>query len=76
MLFLVVAIQPSERWTCATRNSSMWPLNGSATPLTCRPMPRAPEFKSIGEINHAALPGREYVPVDKAVENINQRLTD
>jgi hypothetical protein len=39
-------------------------------------MPSAAEFKSIGEIIHAALPGREYVPVDKAVENINQRLTD
>ena len=38
MLFPVVAIQRSERWTCAMRNSSMWPLKGSAMPLTCRPM--------------------------------------
>jgi hypothetical protein len=38
MLFQVVSIQPSERWTWAIRNSSMWPLKGSAMPLTCRPM--------------------------------------
>ena len=38
MLFQVVAIQPSERWMCAMRNSSIWPLKGSAMPLTCRPM--------------------------------------
>src|ERR671919_2308477 len=40
MLFQVVSIQPSERWICEMRNSSMWPLKGSAMPLTCRPMPR------------------------------------
>ena len=34
MLFQVIAIQPSERWTCEMRNSSMWPLKGSAIPLT------------------------------------------
>ena len=39
MLFQVVSIQPSERWTWAMRNSSIWPLKGSAMPLTCRPMP-------------------------------------
>jgi hypothetical protein len=33
MLFQVVSIQPSERWTREMRNSSMWPLKGSATPL-------------------------------------------
>jgi hypothetical protein len=38
-LFQVVSIQPSERWTCAMRNSSIWPLKGSDMPLTCRPMP-------------------------------------
>jgi hypothetical protein len=26
MLFQVVPIQPSERWTCAMRNPSIWPL--------------------------------------------------
>jgi hypothetical protein len=26
MLFQVVSIQPSERWTCAMRNASIWPL--------------------------------------------------
>ena len=41
MLFQVVAIQPSERWTWKMRNSSIWPLKGSAMPLTCLPMPRA-----------------------------------
>jgi hypothetical protein len=30
MLFQVVAIQPSERWMWAMRNSSIWPLKGSA----------------------------------------------
>jgi hypothetical protein len=30
MLFQVVSIQPPERWTCAMRNSSIWPLKGSA----------------------------------------------
>ena len=34
MLFQVVSIQPSERWTWEIRNSSMWPLKGSAMPLT------------------------------------------
>ena len=34
MLFQVVSIQPLERWTCAMRNSSIWPLKGSAMPLT------------------------------------------
>jgi len=33
-LFQVVALQPSERWTRAMRNSSIGPLQGSATPLT------------------------------------------
>jgi hypothetical protein len=28
MLFQLVAIQPSERWVCAMRNSSIWPLKG------------------------------------------------
>jgi hypothetical protein len=28
MLFRVVSIQPSERWTWAMRNSSIWPLKG------------------------------------------------
>ncbi|MGH6917173.1 MAG: hypothetical protein ACREJ0_05655 [Geminicoccaceae bacterium] len=28
MLFRVVSTQPSERWTCAMRNASMWPLKG------------------------------------------------
>jgi hypothetical protein len=27
-LFQVVAIQPSERWACVMRNSSIWPLKG------------------------------------------------
>jgi hypothetical protein len=26
MLFQVVAIQPSQRWKCAMRNSPMWPV--------------------------------------------------
>jgi hypothetical protein len=26
----VVSIQPSERWMCEMRNSSTWPLKGSA----------------------------------------------
>jgi hypothetical protein len=30
----------------------------------------------LSEIIHVAAPGREYVPVDKAVENIKQHLTD
>ena len=30
MLFQVVSIQPSERWTWDMRNASMWPLKGSA----------------------------------------------
>jgi hypothetical protein len=30
----VVSIQPSDRWTCEMRNSSIWPLKGSATALT------------------------------------------
>jgi len=34
MLFEVVSIQPSERWVCEIRNSSIWPLKGSAMPLT------------------------------------------
>jgi hypothetical protein len=51
MLFQVVSIQPSERWTSAMRNSSMWPLKGSAMPLTCRPMPRAAEFRSMGSVS-------------------------
>ena len=34
MLFQVLSIQPSERWMCAIRNSSIWPLKGSAMPLT------------------------------------------
>ena len=34
MLFQVVSIPLSERWTCAMRNSSMSPLKGSAMPLT------------------------------------------
>ena len=38
MLFQVVSIPLSERWTCAMRNSSMSPLKGSAMPLTCRRM--------------------------------------
>ena len=29
----------------AMRNSSIWPLKGSAMPLTCRPMPRVAEFR-------------------------------
>ena len=33
-MFQVVSIQPSERWTCAIRNAPMWPLKGSAMPLT------------------------------------------
>ena len=37
MLFQVVSIQPPERWTCAMRNSSIWPLKGSAN---VRHMPR------------------------------------
>ena len=34
MLFQVVSIQPSERWMWGIRNSSIWPLKGSAMPLT------------------------------------------
>jgi hypothetical protein len=34
MLFQVVAIQPSERWTCEMRNRSIWPLKASAMQLT------------------------------------------
>jgi hypothetical protein len=30
------------------RNSSMWPLKGSAMPLTCRPMPKAAALRSMG----------------------------
>ena len=51
MLFHVVSIQPSERWTSEMRNSSMWPLKGSAMPLTCRPMPRAAESRSMGWVS-------------------------
>jgi hypothetical protein len=47
MLFQVVAIQPSERWTCEMRSSSIWPLKGSAMPLTCRPMPKEPHQQVI-----------------------------
>jgi hypothetical protein len=43
MLFQVVSIQPSERWTC-----EMWRLKASAMPLTCRPMPRAAEIDGEG----------------------------
>jgi hypothetical protein len=43
MLFQVVSIQPSERWTCEMRNSSLWPLKGSATPL--RVPPRAKRIR-------------------------------
>jgi hypothetical protein len=43
----VVAIQPSERWTCEMRNASIWPLKGSAMPLTCRPIAKG----SCVEIN-------------------------
>ena len=35
MLFKVVAIQASERWTWEMRNASMWPLKGSAMAVTC-----------------------------------------
>jgi hypothetical protein len=43
----VVVIEPSKRWTCAIRNSSVWPLKGSAMPLTCRPMPIARQSASL-----------------------------
>jgi hypothetical protein len=33
MFFQVVAIQPSERWTCAMRNASMWPMSGLGQPV-------------------------------------------
>jgi hypothetical protein len=49
MLLQVSSLQPSERWTCAMRNSSMWPLKGSAMPLTCRPMPSAAELIFDGQ---------------------------
>ena len=29
----------------------MWPLKGSAMPLTCRPMPRAAELRSMGSVS-------------------------
>jgi hypothetical protein len=51
MLFQAVSIQPSNRGTCAMRNSSIWPSNGSAMPITCRPMPRAAEFRSMGSVS-------------------------
>jgi hypothetical protein len=35
MLFQVVSIQPSERWPWEMRNSSIWPLKGSAMAVTC-----------------------------------------
>jgi hypothetical protein len=40
--------RPSKRWTWEMRNSSMWPLKGSAMPLTCRPIPRGAELRSMG----------------------------
>jgi hypothetical protein len=36
MLFQVVTIQPSKHWTWEMRNSSIWPLKGSAMPLDAR----------------------------------------
>ena len=42
MLFQVASIQPSERWACAMRNASMWPLKGSAMPVTRAPGLRGP----------------------------------
>jgi hypothetical protein len=51
VLFEVVSTQPSERWTWKMRNASMWPLKGSAMPLTCRPMPRGAELRSKGSVS-------------------------
>jgi hypothetical protein len=51
MLFQVVSIQLSERWRREIRNSSMWPLKGSAIPLACRPMPRGAELSEIAAVS-------------------------
>jgi hypothetical protein len=51
MWFQVVSIQPSERWTWVIRNSSIWPLKGSAMPLTCCPMPSAAELRSVRSVS-------------------------
>jgi hypothetical protein len=51
MLFQVVGSQPSERWTGEMRNSLMWPLKGSATPLACRPMPRGFELSEMAAVS-------------------------
>lgn len=51
-MFQVVSIQPSERWTRAMRNASIWPLKGSAMPLTCRPMPRAAAYIDGQRVAH------------------------
>jgi hypothetical protein len=39
------------------RNSSMWPLKGSAMPLTCRPMPRGRVEIDGQRIAHLRDPG-------------------
>jgi hypothetical protein len=47
----LVAIQPSERWTGEIRNWSIWPLKGSAMPLTCCSMPTAAELRSMSWVS-------------------------
>jgi asparagine synthetase B (glutamine-hydrolysing) len=37
--------------TCETQTLSIWPLKGSATPLTCGPVPRDAELRSSGSVS-------------------------
>jgi hypothetical protein len=57
MLFQVVA-DPAVG-TLEVRHAELveWPLKGPAMPLTCRPVPRAAELRSMGSVLDASRPG-------------------